>query len=325
MAFRTKKPNLKHGIALLENGVSLKVNQKSGFVSLPMPGLEKWSFYVLFDGEDDGSFANEILSKELIESILNEDKKLFDSLATNASTLNQQAVDKQIKLAIQNAFKKMNKQKTNPDVINELNGPPRQGFSTIVACLISPTHIYLVDCDDSMCMLTSNKKIVEKSKETEHEEAGEEEATTSTQASMATNQLFRNVRLDQLDIHVHERTVHDEYIVLATEGVWSVSNVHEEFRQFIDFRLKLHDLPQICKDILEVCYSERVGDNLNKNNLNIFCLNILFLKKKIQKSAILRMGIILVALPGVQKIDKTEINLESQTNKLIKELTKGIN
>ena len=134
--------------------------------SLPKSGLENWSFVAVFDGHGCMSSVSDYLAKELINSILDADKQLFDELAQNSIIENQKEINKRIESAIKKGFletdstdsrmmKKINLVAYDPIEDRETDFPG----STAVACLISPTHVYIMNCGDSRAILVSDNQI----------------------------------------------------------------------------------------------------------------------------------------------------------------------
>jgi len=259
-------------------------------MSLPKNGLENWSFMGVFDGHYYNScILSDYLSKELLNSILEADQELFDELAQNSINQNQENINERIKQAIKKAFfetdskeGKMLKKLTNGsyDPIKHLH--KQFPGSTAVACLISPTHIYLINCGDSRAILVSDNQI--KIATIDHKPNNPLEAERIKNAggritcdgeriigdkllsysvsrgffdyqfkSNLEKHPFEQIFSAEPDIYIHERSNKDEFIVLASDGIWDVIN-NEEIQQYINYRLKItQNLAEICKDIVNAC------------------------------------------------------------------------
>ena len=282
--------NFRLGISA-ENGKYHMVMQDSNcvLIGIPKTGLENWSFMGVFDGHyKDSNDLSDYLSKELLNSILEADQELFDELAQNSINQNQKKINERIKLAIKKAFfetdskeGKMLKKLTCGfyDPIKHLH----MDFpgSTAVACLISPTHIYLINCGDSRAILVSDNQIKIATIDHKPNNPLEIERIKNAGGSITDDgkrimgkkfdysvsrgfcdyqfkcnlekHPFEQIISAEPDIYIHERSNKDEFIVLACDGIWDVIN-NEEIQQYINYRLKMtQNLAEICKNIINVC------------------------------------------------------------------------
>jgi len=250
-------------------------DHNSILIGLAKNGLENWSFMAVFDGHQT-DHVSKYLSKELINNILNADKKLFDELAQNKIDQNQETQER-IKLAIKKSF--FNTEENHKDG-QEFDPDALYSGSTAVACLISPTHVYIMNCGDSRAILVSDNQIkivtldhkpnnpLEKERienaggriwVKENRICGKKDINLSR--SFGDYQFKVNFDLDPFkqiisaepDIYIHERSSQDEFIVLASDGIWDVIS-NEEIQQYINYRLKItQNLAEICKDVINVC------------------------------------------------------------------------
>jgi serine/threonine protein phosphatase PrpC len=266
-------------------------------ISLPKNGLVNWSFMGVFDGHYDNSMdVSSYLAEELLNNILEADQELFDELAQNSiNNLNPETINERIKLAIKKAFFEIDSKEGK--MVKKLTseyGPIKDYFiktqelmgfpgSTAVACLISPTHFYLINCGDSRAILVSDNQIKlatldrkpNNPLETERiKNAGGDVWTEGNRIIFRGIKDFLNVSRSfgdysykcnlekqpfeqaisaEPDIYIHERSNKDEFIVLACDGIWNVIN-NEEIQQYINYRLKMtQSLAEICEDIVNTC------------------------------------------------------------------------
>jgi protein phosphatase 1B len=144
--------NLKYGFYAWQNFENLEIKPMEDtyctLLSLPKQGLENWSFFGVFDGHG-GDEISDYVSKELINSILNADQELFELLSLNITYLSEQYEDR-LKNAITNGFLQLD---------NEMKLKFTKSGSTAVACLITPTQIYLINCGDSRGLIVSDNQI----------------------------------------------------------------------------------------------------------------------------------------------------------------------
>jgi serine/threonine protein phosphatase PrpC len=281
--------NLKFGISSVQN-FGRKEDKNCVLLRLPKNGLENWSFMAVFDGHG-GPDLSKYLAEELMNNILNADRELFDELAQNSINLKQETINERIKQAIKKAFLetdsfegKIFKELTDGirDLIKNLDNMKFPG-STAVACLISPTHIYLINCGDSRAILVSDNqiKIATIDHKTNNPLETERINNAGGRIAIGNNMIFgKNLKTNlkvsrsfgdyqfksnlekqpfeqiisaEPDIYIHDRSEKDEFIVLASDGIWDVIN-NEEIQQFINYRLKItQNLAEICKDINNVC------------------------------------------------------------------------
>jgi protein phosphatase 1B len=285
-----ERNDFKYGISSFQS-FGAKEDTNCVLLSLPKNGLENWSFMAIFDG-NGSSRVSDYLSKELINNILEADQELFDELAQNGINQNQEIINERIKQAIRKAFfetdskeGKMVKKLTRSwyDPIKNLH--MEFSGSTAVACLISPTNIYLINCGDSRAILVSDNQIKIATLDHKPNNPIETERIKNAGGTITDDgkqilgrelnfcvsrgfgdyqfksnlekQPFEQIISAEPDIYIHERSNKDEFIALASDGIWNAIN-NEEIQQYINYRLKMtQNLAEICKDIINICI-ERV-------------------------------------------------------------------
>jgi serine/threonine protein phosphatase PrpC len=252
-------------------------------LSLPIEDLENWSFFGVFDGHGGIEISNYV-SKELINSILNADKELFELLSSN-NEIASSLYENRLIQAIINGFYNID------DEMRKLRVRTNDPGSTVVACLITPTQIYLINLGDSRGFIVSNNQIKITTQDHKSENETEKErilnaggsvklrgknyngkeiydAKSSEGFRLSMSRALGDYRLkcnpdkqkcEQIliakpDIYVYERSIEkDEYLVLACDGIWDVIE-NEELKHYIDYSLSIkNDLEEICVDTLEMC------------------------------------------------------------------------
>ena len=88
--------NFKYGMANSKNTEHTFKKSNGYFVTVPHDGLEDWSFLAVFN-DRHSPFVSEYKSKQLIKSVLNADKKLFNGLANGSLRLNDKELEKVVK------------------------------------------------------------------------------------------------------------------------------------------------------------------------------------------------------------------------------------
>lgn len=442
---------LRYGLGAMQGWRIEMEDSHSAVVGLPLPGLENWSFFAVFDGHAGGT-VSKFSSIELIHSILNADKELFDELAriyknydsqaktttinnnsTNDNTANNSSPTKNPTsssdqdAAISNH---LNEKPTDGDATNTtesssespttnssnnnnnnnnnssttpnsrsptstpsstkssddpadvgtltLNSsrkststtttntntqqstttiqPPsefssnheerlkraiRQGFlnldeqlrrlpefdkgedksgSTAIACLITPSHVYLINCGDSRAILVSGHRVVlgtydhkpiNPNERERIQNAGGSVMIQRVNGSLAVSRALGDYEYkcvegrgpcEQLvspepEVYDYQRTSNDEFVVLACDGIWDVMS-NDELMEFIHSRCRItNDLVKICNEILDLCLNKGSRDN---------------------------MSLIIVAFPGAPKEDQKEIEKERICNEKIEKRVKEL-
>jgi protein phosphatase 1B len=276
--------NLKYGLCSMKGSRKSMEDAHCSLLSLPIKGLENWSFFGVFDGHGGDEISNYV-SKELINSILNADKELFELLSSN-NEITSSFYENRLIQAINNGFYNID------DEMRKIRVRTNDPGSTAVACLITPTQIYLINLGDSRGFIVSSNQIKITTQDHKPEDEIEKErilnaggqvkfrgksyegkeiydAKSSEGFRLSMSRALGDYRLkcnpykekcEQIliakpDIYVHERSIEkDEYLVLACDGIWDV-NENDELKQYIDYSLSIkNDLENICVDILDLCY-----------------------------------------------------------------------
>lgn len=192
--------------------------------------------------------------------------------------------------------------------------------STAVACLISPTHVYLINCGDSRAISVSDNQIVLNTLDhkpinpVERERiqaAGGSVMIQRVNGSLAVSRAlgdyeYKSVEdkgpCEQLvspepEIYVHERTDKDEFVILACDGIWDVMT-NEDLKDYVHARLKVtDDLVQISNEVLDTCLNKGSRDN---------------------------MSIIIISFPGAPSVVQTEVEKDHACNEKLENRIKEL-
>jgi len=387
--------SIRYGLAAMQGWRVEMEDSHSSLANLPMPGLENWSFFAVFDGHAGGTVSKHS-SKELLQSILDADEELFKELAGiylsssqqnnnnnssnqnssnnknkspvssprssrssmsptksnssptsdaknhntssssstninsnsttntntdtnhvlanstsnklnnsssslsnsnsntnlnngNAATTNgnvtpngySASIEKRLEKAIRQGFLNLDEKLRN---MPELNRGEDKSGSTAVACLISPSHVYLINCGDSRAIFCSDNQVVSSTIDHKPVNQNERERIQNAGGSVMIQRVngslavsralgdyeYKSVEgrgpCEQLvspepEIYVRERSLEkDEFVCLACDGIWDVMT-NENLKEFIHSRLKVtDDLVKISNEVLDMC--------LNKVNLS---------------------------------------------------------
>lgn len=151
--------------------------------------------------------------------------------------------------------------------------------STAVACLITPSHVYLINCGDSRAILVSGNRVVlgtydhkpiNPNERERIQNAGGSVMIQRVNGSLAVSRALGDYEYkcvegrgpcEQLvspepEIYAHERTDKDEFVVLACDGIWDVMT-NDELKDYVHSRLKItNDLVKISNEILDTCLNK---------------------------------------------------------------------
>ena len=202
------------------------------------------------------------------ESKTNKTTKILEAYTT--------ALDARLKEAIRKGFLELDERiRERPEFDR---GEDKSG-STAVACLISPTHVYLINCGDSRAILISNNQVtlntldhkpVNPNERERIQNAGGSVMIQRVNGSLAVSRALGDYEYkcvsgrgpcEQLvspepEVYSCERTDKDEFVVLACDGSWDVLS-NEDLKEFIHSRLRVtNDLVKISNEVLDLCLNK---------------------------------------------------------------------
>ena len=218
-------------------------------------GLTDWSYFAVFDGHA-GALVSEHSSEHLLESIMTTSEFKADVI---------QGIHKGF-LRLDNDMRRL----------PEMTAGTDKSGSTAVCAFISPTHIYIANCGDSRAVLcnsgapifsTRDHKPVVPAEKERIQKAGGSVMVQRVNGSLAVSRAlgdyeYKNVEgrgpCEQLvspepEIFVRDRDEHDEFLVLACDGIWDVMT-NEDLCEFIYSRLLLtDDLEAVTNQVIDTC------------------------------------------------------------------------
>lgn len=340
---------LRYGVAAMQGWRIEMEDSHSSIIGLP--DLESFSFFAVFDGHAGGTVSKRS-SRELLKTILDADRDLFKQLAdlykkqdtsssssnlssdnVNSSTSNSsnnnkiedthssnklsQDQEDRLKAAIRKGF--LDLDNNLRDSAEFKNGDDKSG-STAVACLITPSHVYLINCGDSRAILVSDNQVVLHTCDHKPTNPNERERIQNAGGSVMIQRVngslavsralgdyeYKNVdgkgQCEQLvspepEIYSRERFSTDEFVVLACDGIWDVMT-NDELKDYIHSRLKVtSDLVKISNDILDMCLNKGSRDN---------------------------MSLIIVTLPGAPRVTQEDVEKDNSCNEKIENKVKEL-
>lgn len=234
-----------------------------------------------------------------------------------------EAIENRLKKAFRQGFLDLDEKMRH---LPEFERGEDKSGSTAVACLISPTHTYLINCGDSRSLVCSENKValctydhkpINPLERERIHNAGGSVMIQRVNGSLAVSRALGDFEYkcvegrgpcEQLvspepEIYVRERCMEkDEFVVLACDGIWDVMS-NEDLKEFIHSRLKVtSDLVKISNEVLDMCLSKGSRDN---------------------------MSIVIVTFPGAPKMVPEEVEKDNICNEKIenriKELIEGSN
>ncbi|CAL8350363.1 unnamed protein product [Arctogadus glacialis] len=264
--------------------------------------LAAWSYYAVFDGHAGSSVA-QYCSRNLLDHIL------------ASGALREEEDPEEVKEGVGSAFLALD---SHMHQLTRRDDWERSG-STAAAILVSPRHLYFINCGDSRTLLcrdgavafyTEDHKPCNPRERERIQNAGGSVTLQRVNGSLAVSRAlgdftFKEVawrpQTEQLvspepEVYEMERSAdRDEFLILACDGVWDAIG-NEELCAFVRSRLLVcEDLREICCQVLDLCLYKGSLDN---------------------------MSIILVCFPGAPQLSQKALQEEAALEKQI-DLTVG--
>ncbi|XP_058021207.1 protein phosphatase 1B isoform X1 [Ahaetulla prasina] len=287
-AFLDKPKTEKHNAHGAGNGLRYGLSSMQGWrvemedahtavVGIPH-GLEDWSFFAVYDGHAGSRVAN-YCSNHLLEHITNNE----DFRGTEQPGCALEPSVENVKSGIRTGFLKIDEYMRNFSDLR--NGMDRSG-STAVGVMISPEHIYFINCGDSravlyrngqVCFSTQDHKPCNPREKERIQNAGGSVMIQRVNGSLAVSRALGDYdykcvdgkgpteQLVSPEPEVYEivRAEEDEFIVLACDGIWDVMS-NEELCEFVKSRLEVSDdLEKVCNWVVDTCLHKGSRDNMS--------------------------------------------------------------
>ncbi|KAM9053926.1 protein phosphatase 1B isoform 1-T1 [Megaptera novaeangliae] len=287
-AFLDKPKTEKHNAHGAGNGLRYGLSSMQGWrvemedahtavVGIPH-GLEDWSFFAVYDGHAGSRVAN-YCSTHLLEHITNNED--FRAAGKSGSALEPSVEN--VKNGIRTGFLKIDEYMRNFSDLR--NGMDRSG-STAVGVMISPKHIYFINCGDSravlyrngqVCFSTQDHKPCNPREKERIQNAGGSVMIQRVNGSLAVSRALGDYdykcvdgkgpteQLVSPEPEVYEilRAEEDEFIILACDGIWDVMS-NEELCEFVKSRLEVSDdLENVCNWVVDTCLHKGSRDNMS--------------------------------------------------------------
>ncbi|KAL4641194.1 protein phosphatase 1B isoform X1 [Arapaima gigas] len=287
-AFLDKPKTEKHNAHGSGNGLRFGLSSMQGWrvemedahtavVGLPH-GLDDWSFFAVYDGHAGSRVAN-YCSNHLLEHITGSEG--FRG-AERAGPGGEPPVEA-VKSGIRAGFLKIDEYMRSFSDLR--NGMDRSG-STAVAVLLSPEHLYFINCGDSravlyrgsrVCFSTLDHKPCNPREKERIQNAGGSVMIQRVNGSLAVSRALGDYDYKCVDgkgpteqlvspepeVFEIPRSQEDEFVVLACDGIWDVMS-NEELCEFVKSRLEVtDDLEKVCNAVVDTCLHKGSRDNMS--------------------------------------------------------------
>ncbi|XP_051506926.1 protein phosphatase 1B-like isoform X1 [Myxocyprinus asiaticus] len=290
-AFLDKPKTEKHNAHGEGNGLRFGLSSMQGWrvemedahtaaVGLPH-GLDDWSFFAVYDGHAGSRVAN-YCSKHLLEHIVAAGSA--DELRRAGAPAPETAAIEAVKKRIRAGFLRIDEHMRSFTDLR--NGMDRSG-STAVAVLLSPEHLYFINCGDSrallcrnahVCYSTLDHKPCDPREKERIQNAGGSVMIQRVNGSLAVSRALGDYDYKCVEgkgpteqlvspepeiFEIARSDVEDEFVVLACDGIWDVMS-NEELCAFVRSRLEVtEDLERVCNEVVDTCLHKGSRDNMS--------------------------------------------------------------
>ncbi|XP_063350067.1 protein phosphatase, Mg2+/Mn2+ dependent, 1Na (putative) isoform X2 [Pelmatolapia mariae] len=227
--------------------------------------LRDWGYFAVFDGHA-GTTVAQYCARHLLDHIL-----AAGGIKTNEDP-------EQVKEGIREGFLDIDR---HMHKLARQDNWDRSG-STAAGVLISPRHIYFINCGDSRTLLCHDGQVVFYTEDHKPFNPREKERIQNAGGSVTLQRIngslavsralgdfdFKEVdwrsQTEQLvspepEVYELERTPEDEFLILACDGVWDAIG-NEELCAFVRNRLQVcDDLREICTQVIDLCLYKHTG------------------------------------------------------------------
>ncbi|XP_030627498.1 protein phosphatase 1B [Chanos chanos] len=298
---------LRYGLSSMQGWRVEMEDAHTAAVGLPH-GLDDWSFFAVYDGHAGSRVAN-YCSNHLLEHIVaaGSADKLRQAGAPAPESLAVEAVKSGIRAGFLNIDEHMR------SFTDLRNGMDRSG-STAVAVLLSPEHLYFINCGDSrallcrnghVCFSTLDHKPCNPREKERIQNAGGSVMIQRVNGSLAVSRALGDYDYKCVEgkgpteqlvspepevFEIVRSEAEDEFVVLACDGIWDVMS-NEELCAFVRARLEVtDDLEKVCNEVVDTCLHKGSRDN---------------------------MSVVLVCLPNAPKVSEEAVKKDAELDKFL--------
>lgn len=326
---------LRYGLSSMQGWRVEMEDAHTAVVGLPH-GLADWSFFAVYDGHAGSRVAN-YCSAHLLEHIL----------SGGADFSSESSSIEGVKDGIRSGFLNIDEYMRSFSDLRQ--GLDRSG-STAVCVLLSPTHLYFINCGDSRAVLsrdsqvgfsTQDHKPCNPREKERIQKAGGSVMIQRVNGSLAVSRALGDYDYKCVDgkgpteqlvspepeVCVLERVAEgDEFVVLACDGIWDVMS-NEELCDFVRSRLLVcDDLEKVCNSVVDTCLhkvrSEVRGAGSQTPVLWVLTPLSCLLSRPLQGSRD-NMSVVLVCFPGAPKVSEEALKREEELDKYLEARVEG--
>ncbi|KAL7877557.1 hypothetical protein AOLI_G00024960 [Acnodon oligacanthus] len=298
---------LRYGLSSMQGWRVEMEDAHTATVGLPH-GLDDWSFFAVYDGHAGSRVAN-YCSKHLLEHIVAAGSA--DELRRAGAPSPETPAVEAVKSGIRAGFLRIDEHMRSFTDLR--NGMDRSG-STAVAVLLSPEHMYFINCGDSrallcrnahVCFSTLDHKPCNPREKERIQNAGGSVMIQRVNGSLAVSRALGDYDYKCVEgkgpteqlvspepevFEIVRSEAEDEFVVLACDGIWDVMS-NEELCAFIRARLEVSDdLEKVCNEVVDTCLHKGSRDN---------------------------MSVVLVCLPNAPKVSEEAVKKDAELDKFL--------
>ncbi|XP_032883303.1 protein phosphatase 1A isoform X1 [Amblyraja radiata] len=266
--------DLHYGLSSMQGWRIEMEDAHTAIIGLPH-GLEAWSFFAVYDGH-----AGSQVARYCCEHLLGHITSTLDFKVSE--DLTDLTVEK-VKSGIRTGFLQIDEHMRT--ISEKRHGSDRSG-STAVGVMLSPKHIYFINCGDSRGLLCRNGQVHFFTQDHKPSNPLEKERIQNAGGSVMIQRVNGSLAVsralgdfdykcvhgkgptEQLvspepEVYEIERRDNDQFIILACDGIWDVMG-NEEICEFVKSRLEVSDdLEKVCNQIVDTCLYKGSRDNMS--------------------------------------------------------------
>ncbi|KAG7492504.1 hypothetical protein MATL_G00015270 [Megalops atlanticus] len=306
---------LRYGLSSMQGWRVEMEDAHTAVVGLPH-GLDDWSFFAVYDGHAGSRVAN-YCSQHLLEHIVTGSDGFRGDGGGGGGEGggeggNEPPSVEGVKSGIRSGFLRID-ERMRGCLADAASGPLDRSGSTAVAVLLSPEHLYFINCGDSRAVLcragavgfsTLDHKPCDPRERERIQNAGGSVMIQRVNGSLAVSRALGDYDYKCVDgkgpteqlvspepeVFEIPRTPEDEFVVLACDGIWDVMS-NEELCQFVRSRLQVwNDLERVCNAVVDTCLHKGSRDN---------------------------MSVVLVCFPNCPKVSEEAVKKEEELDKYL--------
>lgn len=324
--------NLRYGLSSMQGWRVEMEDAHTAVIGLP-DTLDHWSFFAVYDGHA-GSQVAKYCCEHLLEHITS-NSDFQRALQEDPSVDN-------VKNGIRTGFLQIDEHMRT--ISEKKHGVDRSG-STAVGVMISPSHIYFINCGDSRGLLsrggavhffTQDHKPNNPLEKERIQKAGGSVMIQRVNGSLAVSRALGDFDYkcvhgkgptEQLvspepEVYAIERCEgEDEFIILACDGIWDVMG-NEQLCDFVRSRLEVtDDLERVSNEIVDTClYKVGVAalhPRRRPGALTLTCPLCVFQGSRDN------MSVVLICFPGAPKVSPDAVKKEADLDKYLEGKVEG--